>query len=89
MKKEGEKREEEEKNKETIMFSLLFINLLKVWPDMMILLNTAPDPPTESYNTVSENMGQKGRVHILGSTTQWQSNFRQLLSEPCFPNLYK
>lgn len=27
--------------------------------DMMISLNTAPDAPTESSNTVSENMGQK------------------------------
>lgn len=42
------------------MFSLLFINWLKVGPDRMIPLNIAPDPPTESYNTVNENMGQKG-----------------------------
>lgn len=54
-----EEEREKGKKEEKIMFSLLFINWLKVWPDMRIPLNTAPDPPTESCNTVSEDMGQK------------------------------
>lgn len=56
---EEEEREKGKKEKEKIMFSLLFINWLKVWPDMMIPLNTAPDLPTDSCNTVREDMGQK------------------------------
>lgn len=50
-----EEKDEEKKEKETI----LFINWMKIWPDMMIPLITAPDIPIESYNKVSENMDQK------------------------------
>lgn len=61
------------------MFSLLFINWLKVGPDRMIPLNTAPDPPTESYNTVNENMGQKG----LGSYPWVNHSVAEQLQASC------